>query len=211
MTTAVAGAADRSTLEREVCDRIAAEAAYDDVWIGERNPATGTIDVRAGAGETPDSISTDTAHPAAEALSTGDIARGTLADDAGSADDATTTEATHAAYPLTYNEIEYGVLSVRTVAGQDIGDREAVIFSALARAIASGINARETSRVLTTDAVVAVDLELTDPAVAPVGLAGEADCRLEYRRSATIQGRRRLTATRQPRRCSLQQERLRRR
>lgn len=82
-----------------------------------------------------------------------------------------------------YNEIEYGVLSVRAVSGQDIGDREAVIFSALARAIASGINARETSRVLTTDAVVAIDLEVTDSAVAPIALSASADCRLEYRRS----------------------------
>jgi len=58
-----------------------------------------------------------------------------------------------------------------------------VILSALARAVASGVNARETSRVLATDAVVAVELDLTDRALAPVALSAEADCRLEYRRS----------------------------
>ncbi|QSW97874.1 bacterio-opsin activator domain-containing protein [Haloterrigena alkaliphila] len=174
VTAVVAGSTDRAELEAEVCDRIAAESAYDGAWIGERNPATGTIDVRAGAGEYADEsrgVPVDAAHPAAAAL----------------AENAATTDAlegrTHASFPLSYNGIEYGVLTVRTDRERTIDERETVILSALARAVASGVNARETSRVLETDAVVAVELALTDQALAPVALSAAADCRLEYRRS----------------------------
>ncbi|AEH36340.1 bacterio-opsin activator domain-containing protein [Halopiger xanaduensis] len=182
VTASVAGSTDRGDLEAAVCERIAEESAYDGVWIGERNPATGTIDVRsrvdagASAADGPvdrdaDSIPADGDHPAAAALSSDDVAVGTV------------DGASLAAFPLRYNEIEYGVLTVRLADGTDVDERESAILSALARAIASGINARETSRVLATDAVVAVELEVRDRQVAPVALSADADCRLEYRRS----------------------------
>ena len=172
VTDVVAGSTTRSELEAEVCDRIAMESVYDGAWIGERNPATGTIDVRTSAGGCPETgVPADADHPTAATL----------------ADDTATTETregvTHASFPLTYNDIEYGVLTVCAGDGRTINDRETVILSALARAVASGVNARETSRVLETDAVVAVELTLTDLAVAPAALSAAADCRLEYRRS----------------------------
>ncbi|ELY42821.1 bacterio-opsin activator domain-containing protein [Natronorubrum tibetense] len=173
VTDVVAGATDRSGLETDVCERIAAETGYDGAWIGERNPATGTIDVRTSAGECGDTSDVTTAsdHPAATALAETEAATGTLGG------------TTHASFPLSYNGIEYGVLTVRTDRGRAIDDRETVILSALARAVASGVNARETSRVLETDAVVAVELTLTDRSLAPVAVSAAADCRLEYRRS----------------------------
>ncbi|RZV12519.1 PAS domain S-box-containing protein [Natrinema hispanicum] len=173
VTDVVAGSTDRTDLETEVCDRIAAEDAYSGAWIGERNPATETIDVRSSAGDGPehDRLGTDDDHPAAETLATGEPAVATVGG------------TTHIAFPLSYNEIEYGVLTVRTERTRAVDDRETVILSALARAVASGVNARETSRVLTTDAVVAVELDVTDRALAPVALSADADCRLEYRRS----------------------------
>ncbi len=171
VTAAVAGATDRSTLESAVCDRIAAEPAYDGVWIGERNPATERIEVRANAGEAPAELSADDDHPAATAIRTESTAT-----DAGDG-------STIAAFPLVYNDIEYGVLTVRTATDRPIDDREAVVLSALARAVASGVNARETSRVLATDAVVAVEVDVTDAAVAPAAVSAAADCRLEYRRT----------------------------
>ncbi|WP_222919917.1 bacterio-opsin activator domain-containing protein [Natrinema sp. SYSU A 869] len=171
VTAVVAGSTDRSQLENEVCARIAAEDAYDGVWIGERNPATGMIDSRSSAGDGPDdeSVATDADHPAAEALATTEPAVDTV------------DGRTRAAFPLSYNGIEYGVVTIRT--DRAIDDRETVILSALARAIASGVNARETSRMLATDAVVAVELTVTDRALAPVTLSADADCQLEYRRS----------------------------
>lgn len=173
VTAVVAGSTDRSELEDEVCTRIAEEDGYEGAWIGERNPATGTIEVRSSAGIEPESdgITTDPDHPAAETLATTDPAVDTA--------DGTA----RAAFPLSYNGIEYGVLTVLTDRDRTVDDRERVILSALARAVASGINARETSRVLATDAVVAVELELTDRSLAPVALSAAADCRLDYRRS----------------------------
>ncbi|MDF9745556.1 bacterio-opsin activator domain-containing protein [Natrinema salsiterrestre] len=173
VTAVVAGSTDRSELEAEVCARIAEEDAYDGAWIGERNPATGTIDVRSSAGVEPDDrhIATDTDHPAVETVATNESTVDAV--------DGTT----YAAFPLSYNGIEYGVLTVLMNRDRAVDDRETVILSALARAVASGVNARETSRMLATDAVVAVELEVTDRALAPVALSAEADCRLEYRRS----------------------------
>ncbi len=167
----VAGSTSRSELEAAVCDRIAAEDAYHGAWIGERNPAIGTIDVRSQAGVDPEDLAADADHPAAETLASNEVTM------------STTDGATHAAFPLTYNGIEYGVLTVRTDRDRPIDDRESVILSALARAVASGVNARETSRMLATDAVVAVDLELTDPSVPAVALSDATDSTFEYRRS----------------------------
>ncbi|WP_265110177.1 bacterio-opsin activator domain-containing protein [Halosolutus halophilus] len=171
VTDVVAGSTSRSELEAAVCDRIAAEAAYDGAWIGERNPAIGTIEVRSSAGVDPDDVSADADHPAAETLGANEATVGTAGG------------TTHAAFPLTYNGIEYGVLTVCTDRDRPVDEREAVILSALARAVASGVNARETSRMLATDAVVAVDLELTDRSVAPVAVSAATGSHLEYRRS----------------------------
>ncbi|MFC4436655.1 MULTISPECIES: bacterio-opsin activator domain-containing protein [Natrialbaceae] len=171
VTDVVAGSTSRSELEAAVCERIAAESAYDGAWIGERDPATEAIEVRSSAGVSPEALAVDGTHPAAESLASGDVAA------------AGDGETTHAAFPLTYNGIEYGVLTACTDRDRPIADRESVILSALARAVASGVNARETSRTLETDAVVAVELELTDASVASVALSAATDSLLEYRRS----------------------------
>ncbi len=171
VTDAVAGSTDRSKLEAAVCDRIVEEPAYDAAWIGERNPAVGTLEVRESAGGSPEPIEVDADHPSAEAIRT----ESTAVD--------VRDGVTHAAFPLSYNGIEYGVLTVCAADDREIGDREAVILSALARTVASGVNARETSRVLATDAVVAVEVELKDPSVPAIAISAATDCRLEYRRS----------------------------
>ncbi|WP_306056290.1 bacterio-opsin activator domain-containing protein [Natronococcus wangiae] len=168
VTDVVAGSTSRTELETAVCERIAAESAYDGAWIGERDPASGAIEVRSSGGVTPADRPTE---PAAETLATDEV---TIDHDGGTP---------RASFPLSYDGIEYGVLTVRTNRDRPIDDRETVILSALARAVASGVNARETSRTLETDAVVAVELELTDPAVAPAALSAATDGRLEYRRS----------------------------
>ncbi|MWV38582.1 bacterio-opsin activator domain-containing protein [Natrialba sp. INN-245] len=171
VTAAVAGSTTRSELEAEVCERIVAEAAYDGAWIGERNPTMGGVDVRASAGETSthDRVTADRSAP--EAMATESVSVETV------------DGHTHATFSLSYNEIEYGVITVRMAEDRPVDDRETVILSALARTLASGINARETSRILETDAIVAVELELVDDAIAPIAVSTEADCRLEYRRS----------------------------
>lgn len=168
VTAAVAGSASRNDLEEAVCDRIAAESAISGVWIGERTPATGAVTPRTSVGIDDDSTVAED-HPAARVFDSG----GFVVDDVNG-------EAVVAA-PLTYNDIEYGVLVVESE--EEIDHRGEAILSALARAVASGINARETSRMLATDSVVAVELELVDEDIAPVALATAADCDLEYRRS----------------------------
>lgn len=171
VTAAVAGARTRTDLEVAVCDRLADEPVAEGVWIGERNPATGRLEPHASAGDVPASPVEDEDHPAVVALAEGDLAVGTVAD------------APVIAVPLSHGGVEYGVLVVRTSEDYELDDRDEVLLSALTRAVASGINARETSRMLATDAVVAVELELVDDDVAPVALSSTADCTLEYRRT----------------------------
>lgn len=171
VTDAVAGSETRTELETAICERIVEESAYDGAWIGERNPASRDIDVRTAAGQSPNDPVANESHPAIETLETKSVAIETI--------DGTT----RAAFPLFYNDIEYGVLAIRASTERDLSEREVVILSALARAAASGVNARETSRMLATDAVVAVDLEITDAAAIPIAVSQAANCRLEYRRS----------------------------
>ncbi|ELY50840.1 bacterio-opsin activator domain-containing protein [Natronococcus jeotgali] len=171
VTDVVAGSTSRPELEAAVCERIAAEEAYEGAWIGERDPATEAIEIREQAGVSVEASSVGDDHPAAAALETGAVAVDS------------DRETTRASFPLRYNGIDYGVLTVCTDRDRAIDDRESVILSALARAVASGVNARETSRTLATDAVVAVEIELADPSVAPVALTAATDARLEYRRS----------------------------
>ncbi|RQG98558.1 bacterio-opsin activator domain-containing protein [Natrarchaeobius oligotrophus] len=174
VTTAVTGSTSRGELEDAVCERVVEEPTYEAVWIGERNPATGQVAVRTAAGS---AVATDSApisadgHPATEALANGSVVVEPV------------DGRTNAAFPLSFNGVEYGVMTVELDDDRSVDDREEVILSSLARAVASGINARETSKVLETDAVVAVEIELSDRTVAPVALSFEADCRLEYRRS----------------------------
>jgi HTH-type transcriptional regulator, bacterioopsin transcriptional activator and related proteins len=168
----VAGSTTRSELESAVCERIAQESAYDGAWIGERNPATDMIEVRSTVGVSPEPVSLEANHPVADTFRTDTVA----IDGDG--------ETTHASFPLSYNGIEYGVLTVCTDRDRPVDDRESAILSALARAVASGVNARETSRTLETDAIVAVELDVTDPALATVALSTATGGRFEYRRSA---------------------------
>ncbi len=167
VTAAVTGARDRATLENAVCERIADEEGYGGVWIGERDAGRGTIEVRASAGIDPEALPMDADHPAPEAIGDGEARLGEE----------------EAAFPLVHNDVEYGVLVVR---GGAMDDRERAILSALSRAVASGINAREASRILETDAVVAVELSIADRGFAPAALSAAADCRLEYRRSTHL-------------------------
>jgi len=168
VTAAVAGSASRNDLEKAVCDRIATESTISGAWIGERAPATGAVTPRTSAGTVDDPSAAD-GHPAVRALEGGELV------------DELVDGVTVIAAPLAYNDIEYGVLVVESE--EAIDHRGEAILSALARAVASGINARETSRMLATDSVVAVELDLVDEGVAPVGLATATDCDLEYRRS----------------------------
>ncbi len=171
VTADVAGAASRSDLEASVCERIAAEGVYDGAWIGERDPATNAIKVRASADTQPPELRADDDHPAAVAIREQRVAA-----------DFKETEG-WAAFPLSYNDVDYGVLVVCASDEKAVDEREQVVLSALARAVASGINARETSRILATDAVVAVELDLVDEGFAPAQLSKRTGGHLEYRRS----------------------------
>lgn len=166
VTAAVAGATDRSALETAVCERIAEEDGYGGAWIGERDTGRGTIEVRARSGSDPAALDLDADHPATAAVADREVAVGDG----------------EAAFPLVHSGVEYGVLVVDGAAD----DRERAILSALARAVASGINARETSRILETDTVVAVELRIGDQGFVPAALSAEAGCRLEYRRSTHL-------------------------
>ncbi len=171
VTADVAGAASRSDLEASVCDRIAAEGVYTGAWIGERDPATNAIKVRASADTQPPELRADDDHPAAVAIREQRVAV------------AFEEREGWAAFPLSYNNVDYGVLVVCATDEKAVDEREQVVLSALARAVASGINARETSRILATDSVVAVELDLVDEGFGPARLSKLTNSTLEYRRS----------------------------
>ncbi|GAB3021424.1 bacterio-opsin activator domain-containing protein [Natronobiforma cellulositropha] len=170
VTAIVAGSRTRSDLERGVCERIGEEPTYASARIDERNPGTGALERRASAGTDPESASAGEAD-VLDALerdshrveTNGGVMTGTFA--------------------LTYDGIEYGALTVTAREGATIDDHETVVLAALARAVASGVNARETSRILEADTVVAVELDLTDETVTPLVVAERTGGTLEYHES----------------------------
>lgn len=169
----VTRSSSRAALEGAVCDRIADEESVDGAWIGDRDLATGAIDVHARTGDAPDCVPAEADHPANEAERTESTTIGSVDGE------------TVAVAPITYGDVRYGVIAVRiaNVAIADVSDVEQLVLSSLARVVADGINARETGEIIATDAVVVIEFTIGDERFVPAALSTHTDCRLEYRGS----------------------------
>ncbi|WP_458209377.1 bacterio-opsin activator domain-containing protein [Haladaptatus sp. NG-SE-30] len=172
VTSAVAEASTREAIEAAVCDRVANVEPYTLAWVGERDIRTDRVEVRAmsGAGDpNPD-------HPVlTRALETGEVQ---VAD--GDSDDC----AAVAAVPLTYDDSEYGVLTVCAAESDAFDEREQVVLRSLSRAIASAINARETRRILIADSVVEAEFSFRSPELFFKDITDRTGGELTYSQSA---------------------------
>lgn len=178
----VMSAGSRADIQQTVVDRLATVDSYRFAWVAEFDIRDETLGPAALSTdrEVDLSIDLDTNDPVAlaartEAIQfhTGDIAgpHTDLADaDVGSL----------AAVPLVAGESLYGVLTVYSE-GPDVFDpRERAVLGAIGQAVATAIDATETSRLLTADNVTELELGIRSDDVFFISLARELGCRLEY-------------------------------
>ena len=154
-------ATDREVIEHRVCEAVADEPGYTAGWIGRVDDETFTI--AASSGCSPSSVQrTELAAPIRTAIDTDEPQRCSS-----HADGELTPETADAerllVVPLCYGNRRYGFLGVYAADGDMLNDREQTIIASLARMIANGIHAVETTQVLTTDQVTELQIDIRDP------------------------------------------------
>jgi PAS domain S-box-containing protein len=193
VTDAAVGAETRTEIEREVPTRLVGADPYVLAWIGRVDVTNRRLSPRewASEGDVPLSdgelvLDADGTHPAVRALADeeprviDDLAAfedaerwwpGAVGDHFGSV----------AALPLTYGEVTYGVLVVFAGEPDAFDERERLVLESLSGTIATAMNALETRRMLTTEAVVGVEVTIGDPTLFATALAERFDAAVDYR------------------------------
>ncbi len=193
VTDAAVGAETRAEIEREVCHRLAATDPYVLAWIGRVDVTNQRLSPREWASNDDVPLEDDElvlgiddAHPAVRALERDDtqvIEDVTAHDDAdrlwpiGAGDRFRSV----AALPLTYGDVTYGVLVVFADEPDAFDERELLVLDSLSETVATAMNALEVRRMLTTEAVVSVEVAIEDPSLFVTALSATFDATVSYR------------------------------
>jgi len=181
VTAALVEATDRESVEHAVCERLVDAAPYVGAWIGEIDHTTDAVRPTASAGADASSLEIPLAgtDPVARAIEERSLQRSeplSAAHEAAAPAAATAM----AVVPLVYRESVHGVL-VTYAAGEDaFDDRETAVVGAVGRAVATTLNALRTRRIIEADAVVELELGLTDRNLFFVDAATRSEGRLQY-------------------------------
>ncbi|CAI48418.1 receiver/sensor/bat box HTH-10 family transcription regulator Bat (homolog to bacterioopsin activator) [Natronomonas pharaonis DSM 2160] len=186
VTEATVESTDATALRQRVCQAVVDTGDYDAAWIGSKEATSGRLvaDCRAGCGAA-DAVAVDLAQegPAATALDSGGVAVA----------EATSLESTSvhrrfvgpngavAAVPLQYREANYGVLVVYAAESQTVDEHEQAVLEALGRVAATGLNALQNHRLLTTDERLELAFAGEPPGPGLAELAAEAEADITYR------------------------------
>jgi PAS domain S-box-containing protein len=177
---------ERSEIEHRVCETIATEAGYMGGWIGTVSSDGTAIQLSATAGlpvEIQEPIPIAELPAAVGAAVDTDGLQQCSVDDAGdgqqcSVDDtgdetvvrsenrlapATVGGRRLLVVPLCDGERRYGLLGVYGTDATALDTREQEVFGSLGKMIANGLHAVETTRILTTDHVTELRIEIRDP------------------------------------------------
>lgn len=189
-TTGLLTAADsREEIEREVASRFGADAEYDLAWVGRYDSSTARVlpVEAAGTGRSPTDRQFDLgadehgAAAIAEAVDSGDPVVTTEGIDELSL--GAMSDASAVIVPIIHREAVYGVLTVLGPSRELFDGRDRDVLSMLGRSIGSAVNAVGSKRLISTDTVVAVTVDLTAAETFPFRLAAAADCELAYETS----------------------------
>lgn len=172
---------DRTTSERQICERITDADPYVYAAFGEldfaRNEVTISTAVGRGADNVPGPFEMGGDHPltvAVEERHLDIVTDETVVDAFGPGMEAI------AVSPLVYGSRRYGVLILGTDDAAVFSGREPAVVEALGRTIAIAINAAESRRILAADNIVELELRSTDSELPFVGLAEQASATFEY-------------------------------
>ena len=189
--------ASREETERAVCERLVETEPYTLALFGELDLDRDTVVVSTWAGDDGHDgddgddgfdgdleVSRGDTHPVAEAIDAREVV---VSRDPEVCEAFGPEVRSLAVAPLAYKTRVYGVLAIGASAPAVFDSRERVVVGTLGRTVSVAINAAESRRIIATDTVVQIELEVTDPLFFPVSLAGSADCRLDHQ--GTIDGR----------------------
>ena len=175
-------ATDRRVLINEVCSEIATEPGYTAAWIGTVDD--GGLSIEATNGFQPDPPATVSAGalPAAatRAIETNDAHHGSRETNSGGPLDPCAVGARRLlVVPLCYGDRRYGLLGVYAGNADALDQREQQVFGSLGTMIANGIHAVETARILTTDQITELEIELHDETFHLAEIAAHLDAGVE--------------------------------
>jgi len=157
-------ATDREVIEHQVCEAVADEPGYTAGWIGRVDGETFTIAASSGCSPPSSVPRAELAPPIREAIDADEPRRCSTCVD-GDLTPAMADAERLLVVPLCYGDRRYGFLGVYATDGDMLDDREQTIIASLARMIANGIHAVETTQVLTTDQVTELQIDIRDPTV----------------------------------------------
>ncbi len=174
---------DRETLAHRVCDAVASEPGYAAGWIGSVDPAETTLTLTATAGlptDTSCELALDSLSPAIQRAVETDGLEWASGDATETPLDPSRVSAQQLlVVPLCYGERRYGLLGVYGTDTEVLDRREQQLFESLGRMIANGLHAVEATRLLTTDHVTELDIEISDESFDLCELAAAVDGRIE--------------------------------
>jgi len=178
----VMSAGSRSAIQQTVVDRLATVDSYRFAWVAEFDLRDETLRPAALSDDrdTDLAISLAADDPVALAARTEEIQFATGDIGRTHTDLAAADAASLAAVPLVAGESLYGVLTVYADSPDVFDPRERAVLGAVGQAVATAIDATETSRLLTADNVTELELQIRDDDIFFVSLARELGCRLEY-------------------------------
>lgn len=176
---------DRSMIERRVCETVVSARGYGAAWIGTTNAPGTRLSIRESAGLLEGATGEWSVEELPSAVS-GAITSEKV--DSSSLEPERTGETSLApvgcrqvvVVPLVYGRTTYGLLGVYAEDADSLDRREEVLFEAIGRMIASGLNAVETTRILTVDRVTELVFEISDPAFPLSAIAGVLGAPVEY-------------------------------
>ncbi|WP_435094399.1 bacterio-opsin activator domain-containing protein [Halorubrum sp. N11] len=159
---------DAESIAERICEEIATEQGYAGAWIAEISSATGQLDITASSGATVEpgtAIPIDDVPPAVrQAAETNEATECTAVNgsDAHLAPNAVGGCRLVIA-PVTYGDRRYGLLGIYGDEEDPLGPREQRVCESVGKMIANGLHSVETARILTTDHVVELRVEIDDP------------------------------------------------
>ncbi|WP_114578770.1 bacterio-opsin activator domain-containing protein [Saliphagus sp. LR7] len=196
ITNAAIRTRTRDELERVVCDRLVADDGYRFAWIGEVDRGTNRITPRISAGveEPPAMISKPTDDESEEvpkrALET-EAVRVVTDLEAGLDNEVSAGETARSmvAIPISYEELQYGVVCIHAADPDPFTDPEIRSLERLGDIIGHAIAAIERREALMSDAVLELEFKGEGIVGGLIPLAERSDTRIDIRRFVDIDER----------------------
>ncbi|MUV60927.1 bacterio-opsin activator domain-containing protein [Halobacterium sp. CBA1126] len=199
VASAVVDQSTREEIERIACQRLAASQSYEFAWVGEPDPETEAVNVRASAGTDgyleDASLSVDPEDssgrgPTARALRTGEIqtVQNVFEDDdyepwRDLADEYDFQSS--AAIPIRHEDTVYGVLNVYADRSNAFREQERNVVEHLGNLVGHAIAAAERKQALMSDAVVELEFRIRDVGDA-IGAGAVPETPIEFEQTISV-------------------------